>query len=258
VVLLSADEPGRADLIRAALLYAGPGAVVTGRDALAAAGVRQPRETAAGTPQVHLLLPASRRIHNTGFVACERTTRLPEPWRVRGLDFAPPVRATLDAARRMHDKQTLAALLTPAVKSGRCPLPQLFGELDAGSQRGSALPRAVLAELRRGLHTALRHRALRAVASAGLPEPAWDAPVCDGSGAVLGVLDAYWDRARLAWDYGSPEPGGVDEAARRGRDALLAARGVLVLRTSPPQLRDDARAVQTMLATAYRRAAAAA
>lgn len=258
VLLLSAEPPTRDQLLRAAVLYAGHGALLTSVDAMAAAGMHDSVAQRPAARPVHVLLPAARRVTSTEFVLCERTTRLPETQHVRGLPFAPPVRATLDAARRLPDRTSLAALLTPAINSGRCPIPALEAELDAGSQRGSALPRAVLGELRRGVETATRQRACRAVAACGLPEPTWQAPIVDGAGNTAGTIDALWEDAGLAWDHGSHAALGRDEISARRRDTILAARGVLVLCTPAGRLRDEPRAIRRSLVDAYHRAVAAA
>lgn len=265
VLLLSGTAPARTHLVRAALLYAGPSAVITGSDAMAAtvtdfakpAGAsRNPGELSPGTRPVHLLVPAERRVSSNGLVLVERTTRMPEPCRIGGVSYAPAVRATLDLARRLTDRRRLAALLTHAISSGGYPAALLRTELDAGSQRGSAAPRAVLTDLERGLYAADRHRARRIVAASGLPQPSWAAPVNDGRGRPLGSVDAYWESIGLAWDFGGLDAlgAGSSEALARRRDSLLAARGVLVLRTRHHRLRHDPRGLRDTLTATFRRA----
>ena len=64
----------RADHREAALLYAGPGAVITGTDALELHGMRRmPRRRVP----IHVLVPADRRRVGAGRVFVERTERLP-------------------------------------------------------------------------------------------------------------------------------------------------------------------------------------
>jgi hypothetical protein len=68
----------------AALVYAGPGAVITGPAALRRFGLRAPRADA-----VDVLVAARRRRQSTGFVTVHRTTRFPSLACVRdGIQFA--------------------------------------------------------------------------------------------------------------------------------------------------------------------------
>ncbi|MEJ2854172.1 MULTISPECIES: hypothetical protein [unclassified Saccharothrix] len=152
VLLLGAAPPTRADRVKAALAYAGPEAVLTGVDALHTHGL-------PGLPlpqRVHVLQPAGRRRSGDHHVLLERTTRLPRPVHKDGLPLAPPARAVLDAARHEPHPARTHALLTAVLRSGLCSPPVLLAELDAGSTRGAATPRAILRALTR---PATRHPA---------------------------------------------------------------------------------------------------
>ena len=139
VVLMSAGPPSRAQLLRAAVAYAGPYGVITGADALRAQGILVPYPD-----EVLLLVPATRRLAGRSYLTVERTTRPPDPvWRV-GLPVAPVVRAAVDAARHERDPVRLRTLLLAPVTAGACTIAQLRAELAAGNQRGSAAPRAAL------------------------------------------------------------------------------------------------------------------
>ncbi|MEU4803038.1 hypothetical protein [Actinosynnema sp. NPDC023587] len=142
VLLLAATPPTRAQQVRAALVYAGPEAVLTGVDALREQGFPD----LPLPPLIHLLQPASCRKTGRGDLFLERTTRLPEPVRKDGLPLAPPVRAVLDAARRERHPDRRHAVLTTAIRFGYSPN-ALLTELDAGSQRGAAVPRTTLRKL---------------------------------------------------------------------------------------------------------------
>ncbi|HEV2781388.1 MAG TPA: hypothetical protein VGX25_18555 [Actinophytocola sp.] len=139
VVLMGTGPPTRRQWLRAAIAYAGPGAVLTGADALCLQGIEVPRPA-----DVLVLMPAARRAAGRPRLIVERTTRPPEPvWR-EGLPLAPVVRATADAARREHDHDRLRALLLAPVLAGACTIPELLAELTAGSQRGTAAARGLL------------------------------------------------------------------------------------------------------------------
>ncbi|GDY33208.1 hypothetical protein [Gandjariella thermophila] len=254
VLLLSNGVPTRRQLLMAAIAYAGPGAVITGVDALRAAGIRQlpPPE------QVHLLLPAERRVNSHGFVQVERTTRVPDPAAGGSeLPFAPVTRAVLDLARRERDAAKLRQLLMEPVRRGLCTVSELRAELDAGSQRGSAAPRAVLRAIPGGVRSLAEGWARRVVRRCPIPEPRWNVPVRGVTGVLLGVVDAWWEEVALAWEVGARSFSVASEGltAQPARHTALAAKGVVVLRTPPQRLHDDPEGVCRELVYAYRRAA---
>lgn len=251
VVLLDDAEPSRRQRVLAALAYAGRDALVTGMDALASCGVRLPEPDL-----VHLLLPAARRISSRQFVLVERTTRLPAPIIRDGISCAPPARAALDAARLEHDQRALGLLLGEPVRRGACTLPELRHELDSGSQRGSAAPRALLTRMSSQVHSQAEHQARRVVAACPIPQPRWNVPLRDAGDAPLGVVDAWWEEVGLVWDVGAHTIGrtGASDPAREVRNQALAANRVLVLRTSTKTLFNDPLGVRRALAEAYLRA----
>jgi hypothetical protein len=142
VVLMSTGPPSRQQRLRAAVAYAGHGAVITGADALREQGITVPCPA-----EVLILVPSGRRLASRSYLTVERTTRPPEPvWRT-GLPLAPVARATIDAARHERDQFRLRTLLLAPVAMGACTLAELRAELAAGNQRGSAGPRELLAGL---------------------------------------------------------------------------------------------------------------
>ena len=142
VVLMSTGAPTRPQRLRAAVAYAGAGAVITGADALREQGIAVPCP-----PEVLILVPADRRLASRSYLTVERTTRPPTPvWRA-ALPLAPVARATIDAARHERDYFRLRTLLLAPVAVGACTLADLRAELAAGNQRGSAAPRELLAGL---------------------------------------------------------------------------------------------------------------
>lgn len=139
VVLMSHHPPTRHQWLRAAVTYAGPGAMITGADAIRLHGVDVPRPD-----DVLLLLPARRRATSRSRLTVERTTRLPKAiWR-DNLPLAPLPRATIDAARHEHDRDRLHTLLLTPITTGACTLTELLTELSTGNQRGTAAPRSLL------------------------------------------------------------------------------------------------------------------
>jgi len=252
VLLLSNGVPTRRQLLLAALAYAGQGAVITGVDAMRAGGVRH----LAPPEHVHLLLPAERRVTSHGFVLVERTTRLPSSDAGDELPFAPVPRAALDVARRERDAARLRVLLAEPVRRGVCTVAELRAELDRGSQRGSAAPRAVLRSIPGGVRSLAEGRARRVVRNLPIPEPRWNVPVRGVTGVLLGVVDAWWEDVALAWEVGARDFAVPSDGlnAQPARHTALAAKGVVVLRTPPNRLHDDADGVCRELLLAYRQA----
>jgi hypothetical protein len=255
VILLSNGEPTATQLVAAALVFGGPGSMVTGLWA----GRRYGISPGPAPDSVHLLVPMGRQIRAAGFVVPERTIRLPEPVPRDGLALAPPVRACLDAARRLRDPREVTELLSAALRQGLCSLGELVTELSVGSQRGSATPRRVLAELGAGVRSAAELDARALWATTGLPEPWWNATVYNASHKLVAVVDAWFDDVALAWEIESIEhhAGAIDFARTMRRTSRLVAEGAVVLPTVPTQLRRGERAaVARQLVDAYRSAAA--
>jgi transcriptional regulator with AbiEi antitoxin domain of type IV toxin-antitoxin system len=143
----------------AALLYAGPESLVTGRAALWHHGI------GSGWPPdvVDVLVPAERQRVDVNFVRLHRTARLPSEAVPAGtgpggtgpggagsggpLRLAPAPRAVADAAWQLTSAEDVRAVVDDALRSGRCTLDELTAELNEGPIRGSAALRTVLAEL---------------------------------------------------------------------------------------------------------------
>jgi hypothetical protein len=251
VLLLSTDEPSRRQRLRAALAYAGEGATITGVDA---ATLDHDLGVDAGE-DVHVLVPAARRAVTNSYVVVERTTRMPSVIERDGLRYAPVPRAVLDAARRERDAVRLRALLSGPVHCGVCSVAELRAELDAGNQHGSAAPRAALRAVSDGVFSLVEALARRVARGAPLPMPRWNVPIRDVTGALLGVVDAWWDEVALAWEVGSQHFRLGPAAQCSDSDGALTASGVIVLRTPPEQLRDDPDGVRQDLVEAFHRAA---
>ena len=239
VILLGAAPPTPRQLLRAALVYAGEGAVATGVAAMQEHGV-----PVAGAGRVHVLIPRDRRVSSCGCVIVERTARLPPAAHTTGLAVAPIVRSTVDAARTAVDPARMRELLRAPVKLGLCGFDQLRDELAAGNQRGSAAPRAVLAELASDRSSIVRARARRVLRTTPLPKPEWDVRLRACTGDPF-LVDAWWPETKLAWlitDPGSPINEGLDPV---NRDLTT------VVRTPATRLRDDPDAVSRQLTAAF-------
>jgi hypothetical protein len=137
VALLHNGPPTVQERLRAALLYAGGGAMVTGRLALQLYGVR----AAVATENVHILVSHKRRRSSTAYVVIERTRRLPKHRSVDQSPVSPIARALVDATRRMTDLREIRALIAEAVQRQLCTVAEVGEEIRAAQSRGTALPR---------------------------------------------------------------------------------------------------------------------
>lgn len=253
VIQLHPAEPIARQRLAAALLRGGPQAMITGLWAAHLYGL----ERIPGPTDVHLLVPNDRELTSAGFMLVERTTRLPKPaWR-DGIPVAPISRAILDASRRMRDFDAIRAMLTEAVQRRRCRPEQLAGELEHGSQRGSALPRRALGELVSGARSVAEGDALWLWRRAELPTCEWNVPVYDASGAYVATPDAWCDEVAFAWEIDSKEfhfeASGY--ANTLSRNARYAAAGIVVLQTLPSRLRSEPHVVIRELRAAHQAAA---
>lgn len=247
VILLDDGAPTRRQQLRAAVFYGCDGAVITGVDALRAHGVRL-----APPHQVHALVPLHRRIHSQDFVHLERTSRLPTPVMHDGIAFAPPARATIDIARRETVPERLRRLLALPVYYGLCTSEELRAELDAGNQRGTASVREMLRNLGSMGETYLQGVARELLEAVPLPPPVWNVTVCDVQGRPIGVVDAWWDEVALGWQFGA---GGLENRGPKMNHLALTAAGVVLVRTSPDQLREHFRRIAQELTSAFANAA---
>jgi hypothetical protein len=161
----------------------------------------------------------------------------------------------LDACRRLDSRDQVRALLTEAVQRHRVAPARLVAELAAGSRRGSAMPREVLADIVDGARSVAEIDAMRVWERTGLPRPRWNAVLRTTHGEFVAIPDAWFD-AGLAWEIDSCEfHFHRDDYARTiARNARYAAAGVPVLQTLPTHLRRDPDAVVTELIAAHRAA----
>ncbi|MEU3625101.1 hypothetical protein BS329_37975 [Amycolatopsis coloradensis] len=250
VLLLGSGRPTRRQLVDAALLYGGPGAIVTGLEACRRQGLKGPRLASDG---VRLLVPASCKVSSVGYVTVERTTRMPRPVVVNGVAMAPLVRAALDECRRFTVYEPVRALLTEAVQRGGLGPEALIRELEAGSDRGSALPREVLSDVLGGARSVAEIDAMAVWRRTGLPEPQWNHELRDAGGRYIGTPDGYFRKVRLAWEIDSYDFhfARTRYAGTLERNSRYTAEGILVLQTLPSRLRSEPGKVAAELVAAY-------
>ena len=253
ILLLHNGPVTRADRRRAALIHGGPGAVLSGLDALELYGMsRMPRPSGP----VHLLVAADVRRAGSGRVLAERTDRLPVAAPGRW-PLAPEARAVLDFARRSRDRAEVRGAIAEVVQRGRCTPADLNTELAAGSRRGSALPREVLREIGDGVRSAAEAQAHALLARSGLPAAMWNPRLHDRTGRFVAMPDAWFDDVGMAWEIDSLEwhLGPTDYARTVERRAAMMRAGVVVVHHLPSALRENPSQVLQDLAVNHAHAA---
>ena len=274
--------------LRAACLYAGDDAVVTGSWACWMTGLSY------GPPAgevVELLVPREVRRATVGGVEVHRTWRMPpaqlwvDPDGMDGLPLlppdvvlddlapaarpgaipkAPPARAVVDAivmgaprlpqwspSHREVALRNVRALMCEAVQRRSAGIADLRAEALAARGRGSALLRVALADIEAGCRSAPECELRDLVRrSRILPEPLWNRPLPGVRGIVP---DACWEDRRLIVEVDSRSFHGFGDAPERTehRRARLAVLGYVVLPVSPMRLRADPAGVLAQIEAAY-------
>jgi len=183
----------------AALLFAGPEAVLTGAHA-----VRRHRLVCSGGNVVDVLVPPSRRVASGGLVRIHRTQRMPErTFSTRAIKFVPLVRAVGDAARLMVKSDEAKALVCEAVQKGRCSPEDLAAECAAGPAIGSRLFRGALAELGEDIRSLAENDLKARIERSDLDKPMYNACLYLPDGTFLGMVDEWWPRAGVGLEVDS-------------------------------------------------------
>ncbi|HTQ90594.1 MAG TPA: hypothetical protein VMK84_14015 [Streptosporangiaceae bacterium] len=229
----------------AAVLYAGPGSLVTGPMALMHHSIR------SGSPidVIDVLVPTDRQRLSTGFARLHRTVRLPARASSIGLvRLALAPRAVADTARQLTELRDIRAVVADAVQLGRCTIGQLAEELRIGPVKGSALFRSVLAEVADGVRSTAEGDLRDVIRTARLPMPLFNPSLYNGD-VFLGKPDAWWPDAGVAGEVDSREwhlsPEDWDRTRRR--HDRMAAAGIIVLHFSPAQIRREPAEVAQMI-----------
>jgi hypothetical protein len=236
VYLATTGTPTLIQQEMAAMLYAGPGSVVTGL-----AAVRQHHIRGPVAELVDVLVPASRRRRDADFVRLHRTTHLPtRVWQLGPLRYALPARAVADAVRDLTSLRDVRAMVADAVQRGHCRVPDLSTELTAGPSVGSKLFREALADVADGIRSAAEGDLKDLLAKSGLPAPLFNASIYDdGDGTFIARPDAWWPEKGVAVEVDSHEwhLSPHDHTRTLERQRRMGKRGILVLPFTPREIR---------------------
>lgn len=237
-VYLTADTLRDHDRLRAALVFAGDGAALSGAAALFAAEVRR-----ITLPQrVLVLVPPSNCVASRDWVRVRRSARpiLVEQW--AGARRVEPARAAADLAVELGRLDDVRALVARMIQDGHCTLPELGAELEAGPRRGSAHLRQALAEVGWGAASAPEARAGRILRRRGITGFQQNARI-ELPGGAWRVVDFYWPRLRACLEIDSIEYHfrREDYVATWDRHLDLSKFGYAVIHRPPSALADEAR-----------------
>lgn len=235
----------------AAMLYGGPGSLITGPVALLHAGLR----CASDLETVDVLVPAGRQRRNAGFVRLHRTRRIPAQITSSGpVRYAPVARAVADIALQLESVREVRAVVADVVQRDRCTLGQLADELAGGPIKGSAMFRSVLGEVAEGIRSTAEGDLRDLIKVARLPVPLFNASLYDGA-TFIATPDAWWPQAGVAAEADSREwhlsPADWEHTMRR--HDLMAAAGIITLHFSPRQIRREPAMVASRIRDALAR-----
>ncbi|GAB3277085.1 hypothetical protein [Parasphingorhabdus pacifica] len=250
-IVLTAPGPATTDdLIQAALLCAGPDAMITGMHGARLHGLTTPPLD----EPIHVLIPHSRKLQCQPSIRFERTTRLPTPVLRGGIPTAPLVRAVMDGARTWQTRAFTEDLFVEAIQRGQqCHPQQLIQEMELGSRRGTGLPRALLRSMTVEVRSIPELRAFKLLDASDLPKPLWNTPVFSTGGEYVGCPDAWFDDVGMAVEIDSFEfhftKSGYSNTMRR--NTRYATHGVLVVQILPGRLVKEPQAVVDDIRQAY-------
>jgi hypothetical protein len=220
----------------AALLHAGPGSVITGP-----AAVRHHRIRGPAADVIDVLIPASRKRRDAAFVRLHRTTRMPGRISKFGpLHYALSPRAVADAVRDLASLREVRAVVADAVQRGGCQIQDLYAELTAGPNVGSALFREALTDIADGVRSTAEGDLKDLLAKSRLPMPLFNPSVFDG-GTLIARPDAWWPEFGVAVEVDSREwhMSPEDHASTLARGRRMAVHQMVVLRFTPKQIRSQ-------------------
>lgn len=183
----------------AALLYAGPGSVITGIAAIRRHGI-----ACADQDAVDVLIPGDQQRKSIEFVRILRTHRMPERYRIEhGIRFAYLPRAVGDAARASHDRREVDALVGVTIQDSSCTVEMFVRELNEGPHRGTRLFRGALANAMVGVRSAAEADLKRLVERAGIEKPLYNPMLYLPDGTFLCSPDLWWEKYGVAGEVDS-------------------------------------------------------
>ena len=254
-----ATEPSRVHRELAGLLYAGSGSMLFGLTAARRLGV----QSADPGDVVHIVVPATRRRRDLGWLSITRSA-IPDEGVIRGpLRLCGPARAVLDAAVHSRSAQTAAAIGIEAVQRRLVTVDDLVAAVAQRNRRDSVLARHALDAATTGAWSRPEATLLAALARSRVLPPAWPNPLLSHAGRPLLSPDAWFDDVAMAvmvhsrrYHSGDPTDRGGrgrpdDWDATVERDGELTAAGVVVVGVTPARIYRDIASVLARVEQTY-------
>jgi hypothetical protein len=246
------DELDDEALARVALDYAGPRALLTGRIAARALGLRWVPQV----PGAQVLVPAGTRRRSTGLVSVRRTAKFCalEPWTWRGLPMAPPTRIVLDAALAATSLRDARGVVLGAV-ADRVTTPERLRAMLAHEPRnGTAAVRRAIHDAEVGAASPPEAECVDALRGCRLPFLV-NPEVWVGQ-QLVGVADGYFVGLGAGWEMDSRERHDQQDTfdTTLARHDVFGGHGLVLSHLTPARLRrDPALAAGSVLAVARSR-----
>jgi hypothetical protein len=229
--------------LTAAMLFSGPGAMITSSTAARWRGAENAHEDG----RVHLCVPAHRSVSVPAQLVIRRTTRPDaDAWRRGPLTIASPGRSFGDAARDATGVRAASAVVIEAVQRRLVTLDALRNELEDGPRCGSAQLRAAIDAAATGAWSMPEHEVLHLLRQSGLFPVVWGNPILTAAdGTTLPPPDAWLDDIALAIQIHSRRYHFAEEDWEGTilRDGVFTEYGVPVVAFTPRRIRDDPRGV---------------
>lgn len=248
---MSRERPTTRQRQVAALLWAGPGSVLSGASAARLHGVT----SADPLARVHVLVPAPRSSRTSAFAHVRRTVLHDAAVVSRGpLRLSSPARSAVDAAREARTHDARSAILIESVQRGIATLDDLAEWVHRLRPRDAAPLHAPLAEAASGAWSVPESELLDLVAGSVVLPVAWANPVLTlPSGVALTTPDVWFDDVAMAVMVHSHRHHSQGEQwdDTVDKDGDLVAAGVVVAGVTPHRIRERPDAVLARLERAY-------
>lgn len=220
---------------KAAWLYAGEDAVLTGFSAAALHGTKwiDPNE------QPEIVRPGHFR-PAPGIVVRDYVLLPDEIGTVDGVRVTTPERAAFDLGRRLPPRRGIAVLDALCNATGMKPNDVLLLAERHRGARGIVRLRAVLDDVDGGAESPPESHTRMVLVAAGLPRPETQIEIVDSSGRIVARADMGWRRRRLLVEYDG-EHHWTDRRQRAwdiDRTAILESLGWTVIRVGAQLLYD--------------------
>ena len=250
VYLLSRGQATRIQREVAALLFAGPGAHLSGLTAAARMGIASARPG----DTVHVLVPAPRVSRRVAWVALTRTRRAEQhPVTQGAVLLSNPARAVLDAAAQSGARDMATAIGIEAIQRRLVTVDDLVHELGQRNRRGSALPRLAVQAAGTGAWSPPEATLLAALERSAVLPQVWANPTLSNRTTRLTTPDLWFDDVALAVMVHSRRhhSSGNDWDRTVEQDGDLTAAGVIVAGVTPNRIFADLAAVVARIERTY-------